>query len=69
MVYKLIFIIDLGNMQNIKMLADDPSSLSCMMCLFTYLYVRYQSLRDDHPSVGCTCPYGSNWLLASLCIT
>ena len=38
-------------------LETDPLSVGCMTCLYTCLYDRFESLRDEHLSVGCTCPY------------
>jgi hypothetical protein len=33
--------------------------MDCMTCLYTCLYDRFEALRDEPPSVGCTCPKGS----------
>ena len=46
MIYKLIFMIDFGYMQSIKLLVDDSPSLGCMTSLFNCLYIRFYSLRD-----------------------
>ena len=43
----------------IKQLRDGSSSMGCMTCLYTCLYDRFEALRDEHLSVGCTCPYKS----------
>ena len=34
-------------MQNIKLLVDNSQSVDCIICLFNYLYIRFQTLRDD----------------------
>ena len=56
MVYKMIFMNDLGYMQSIKQFADDPLFVGCTICLSNCLYIRSEALTDDLPSVGCTCP-------------
>jgi len=40
----------------IKLIRDGLLSLCCTTGLFNYLYLKFQSLRDDHLSLGCTCP-------------
>jgi len=57
MVYKNVFIIDPNYMQSIKQFRDRLLSMGCMTCLYTCLYNKFETLRDEHLSVGCTCPY------------
>jgi hypothetical protein len=38
-VHKIVFMIDLDCMHNIKQLADDSLSMGCMTCLFSCLYI------------------------------
>jgi hypothetical protein len=38
-VHKMVFMIDLDYMHNIKQFADDLLSMGCMICLFNRLYV------------------------------
>jgi hypothetical protein len=38
--------IDPSYMQNIKQLTDGLMSVSCMTCLYTCLYDRFETLRD-----------------------
>ena len=45
-----------GYMQSIKQFADNPMSMSCMIYLYTCLYIRFEALTDGRPSIGCTCP-------------
>jgi hypothetical protein len=58
MVYKNLFIVDPSYMQSITQLRDGSLSMDCMTCLYAYLYDRSKTLRDEPPSVGCTCPKG-----------
>ena len=43
----MLFIIDLDYMQKLKLLADNSQSVSCIICLFNCLYIRFQTFRDD----------------------
>ena len=52
----MLFTIDIDYMEKLKLLADNSQRVSCMICLYTYLYGRFEALRDRTPSVGCTCP-------------
>ena len=57
MVLKNLFIVDPNYMQSIKQFRDGPLSVGCMTCRYTCLYDKFEALRDEHLSVGCTCPY------------
>lgn len=51
MVYKIIFMDDLGYIQSIKQFADNLFSMNYMICLSSCLYIRFEALNDGN---GCT---------------
>ena len=56
MVYKNLFIVDLIYMQSIKQLRDYPSSMGCIICLYTCLYDRFEAFRDETSICGLYMP-------------